>query len=321
MRSREPEGRFSLQRNGEGAVERSAEEPRSASSVEALRGASDAFQCFSALRHLVYQRTGLLLGEQKRAPVQRHVRDRMRVLDLDREERFVNYLRFFDPQGEEFQRLINRVTVNETYFFRDFPQLQSFAEGCLPELVAGCWQVGRQELRLLSAGCATGEEPYTLAIILLEMLEDPSPAFEIVAMDIDDGVLECARRGRYDRRAVKDVPKRYLERYFDRMGEHFLLRDEVKRRVRFLHGNLSDPRDVERLGAGFDAVFCRNVLIYFDDEARQRVVERFFHMLRPGGYIFLGHAEPLSRISDRFRVRRSRSMVLYQKPHPGRERS
>lgn len=315
-----PEKRNPLRRKGEEGVWRPLELDPPTDGEDKLRGAPETFGCFDALRRLVYQRTGLFLGEQKRTPLHRHVRDRMRALDLDREERFVNYLRFFDPQGEEFQILINRVTVNETYFFRDFSQLQSFAEGCLPELATGCRKGGRQELRILSAGCATGEEPYTLAIILMEMLEEESLSFEIVAVDIDDGVLENARRGRYDRRAVKDVPKVYLDRYFDRVGESYLLRSEVKRRVRFLHGNLSDARDVERWGTGFDTIFCRNVLIYFDDEARQRAVERFFHLLRPGGYIFLGHAEPLSRISNNFRVRRSKGMVLYQKPHPGREK-
>lgn len=276
------------------------------------------FRCFEEIRSFVHRHTGIFLGDQKRMQVFRHVRERMGVLGIDREERFINHLRFFDPQRKEFQVLINRVTVNETYFFRDFPQLQSFAEDCLPELVAGCRRGGRRGLRVLSAGCATGEEPYTLAIILREMLEEEGLPFEVVAVDINDSVLERARRGRYGRRAVKDVPKAYLDRHFHRVGEHFVLRDETKRPVSFFLGNLADPQDMGQLGPDFDVVFCRNVLIYFDDEARQRMVEQFFHHLRPGGYIFLGHAEPVSRMSSRFRVKRSRGMVLYQKPSFGR---
>jgi len=169
-------------------------------------------------------------------------------------------------------------------------------------------------LRIWSAGCSTGEEPYTLAIILLEMIEDLNHwDVEILATDIDEVVLKKARLAAYGERSVKDVPGEYLTRYFDtRSNGTFYLVRGVKRMVRFEHINLFDRNRLREKG-GFDFIFCRNVLIYFDDVSRKQVVDHFYVALNSGGYIFLGSSESAGRINTAFKVKKAGDYLIYFK--------
>jgi chemotaxis protein methyltransferase CheR len=165
-----------------------------------------------------------------------------------------------------------------------------------------------------SAGCATGEEPYTLAIILKEMTENQPERItaQVYATDINTAVLEAARRGCYGARAVREVPPQYLSRYFVREGDSWCVVEPLKEMVHFQHLNLLDRTQMRRM-RGFDAIFCRNVLIYFDDAARREVALHFYDALVPGGFIFLGHAESMSRITPVFKLRRFANAIIYQK--------
>lgn len=267
------------------------------------------FQEFCTLRDYIYRKTGIYIGDQKIYLLKRRIEERLRILGLPSVKEYITYVLHFDVSGREFEELISSVTVNETYFFREFPQLQTFAEHCLPEIAAR--KKGR--IRILSAGCSTGEEAYTLSIICQEML-DPPCTFSIDALDIDYRALEKARQGVYDERAVRDVPLVYLEKYFRRTEKGFVVHELVKKFVAFHKVNLVDREKLLALGKNFDFVFCRNVLIYFSEDSRRRVVETLYTMMNPGGYIFLGHSESLSRITNAFELKRVGGNLVYRKP-------
>jgi chemotaxis protein methyltransferase CheR len=273
------------------------------------------FRQFSLMQDLIYDRTGIRVAEVKIHSIKRHVESRIKVLGLPGFEDYYRRLRFFDPEGEEFQGLVSEITVNETYFFRDFSQLRAFAEECLEELMGHKTNRGPRSLKILSAGCSTGEEPYTLAIILREMVENLEAwSCRILACDIDEAALDRAREGFYDARSVKDVPAPYLARWFAREGDHYRVDPSVLGAVTFYQVNLFDEASMAVLGEGFDFVFCRNVLIYFDEASRRAVVERFYRMMDPGGYIFLGHSEAMSRISSAFELVKTSEHMVYRKP-------
>ncbi len=269
---------------------------------------------FERLSDFIYRRSGIRFEPKKIYFVIKRVEKRMDALAMDNFTEYLRYLRFSDRDGKEFQNLIDLLTVNETYFFRDFPQLQTFAEHCLADVVNRKFSCKDMTLRIWSAGCSTGEEPYTLSIILYEMLDDIREwEIEILASDIDRPALERAKRGIYDRRSVKDVPSEYLDRYFlNHSNGTFAITDKVKSIVKFEHLNLSDRRAL-RKWRGFDFIFCRNVLIYFDDISRKQVVDHFYIALNRGGYIFLGSSESIARITTAFRMKRANNYIVYCK--------
>jgi len=172
-------------------------------------------------------------------------------------------------------------------------------------------------LRIWNAGCSTGEEPYTIAIILLEMIKDIySWRVEILGTDINRKTLKMCRKATYGERSLKDVPYEYREKYFipyeDQNQDKYKLRDEVKKYVRFEYLNLNDGLRLQRI-KNFDFIFCRNVLIYFDPKSCKEIVNSFYNSLNKGGYIFLGSSESMSRISAAFKLVRLNSGLVYMK--------
>lgn len=268
---------------------------------------------FINLRNLIYERTGMQFGENKIYYFKKRIQKRMEHCDIHRVSEYIRFLKMFDRDNREFQDLINLITVNETYFFREFEQLAIFGENCLQETLAKKKASGDKTIRVFSAACSSGEEPYTLAIILREMLDDFKSWNVIVkGVDIDENVLAAARNAEYDSRSVKDVPLDYLERYFNRLGGGmYRVKQEIRDLVSFEHVNLMDRRAL-RSERNYDFIFCRNMLIYFDDQSRKQVVERFYTMLNRGGFIFLGHAESLSRITTSFKIKRIEGFTVYQ---------
>lgn len=267
---------------------------------------------FVRLRNLIYEKTGIHFGENKVYFVKKRLQKRMELNQIDSVNEYIKFLKYFDLENREFQELINTLTVNETYFFREYPQLQVFAEGCLEDVIQRKLEVGDRNLRVFSAGCSTGEEPYTLAIILREMLEDYGQwNVQVKGVDIDEIVLASARKGVYDSRSVKDVPPGYLKKYFTTKAGEYHINNDIRQMVVFDHANLMDRRAL-RNESHYDFVFCRNVLIYFDDLSRKQVVDKFYAMLNKGGYIFLGHAESLGRISTAFKIKRMNDFIVYQ---------
>ncbi len=272
------------------------------------------FSDFIKFRNFIFDKTGLFFEEKKIYFVKKRIAKRMEELGIESPIEYLKYLKFLDKNGEELEKFVNLLTTNETYFFREFEQLQAFAEHCLPEIEEKKKKTGDTTLRILSAGCSTGEEPYTLSIIAMEMLDNYREwNIDIIGIDIDTNALEKAKQGIYSNRSVKDVPREYYEKYFETNGENHKVKYIVKKNVSFFRVNLTDRETLLRLG-NFDFIFCRNVLIYFNDASRKMVVNTFYELLNPGGYIFLGHSESISRISSAFSIKKKGGMIVYQKP-------
>ena len=211
------------------------------------------------------------------------------------------------------EQLINSFTVNETYFYREDHQLNCLGRSILPEVVSNR---GPGDLvRLWSVPCSTGEEPYSLAIWLLEnwpMVDVYN--IEIVGSDIDTRALEAAMQGVFNERSTARLPPSVRSGYFeaDREGNRRLIPD-IRESVKFTTANLVDAASMAAQGR-FDVIFCRNVLIYFDETARLTAANNLYQALNPGGFICLGHTESMARISDRFAVRRYPDAIVYQRP-------
>lgn len=273
---------------------------------------------YRKIRNFIHDKTGILFEDKKLYFVKKRLANRIKEVGAESALDYLRLLKFSDPRGNELQDFINSLTTNETYFFREFNQLQVFAEHCLLSLCERKKRLASRRLRIWSAGCATGEEPYTLAIILREMLDDPDEwLLEILATDIDTKVLHTASQGIYDKRAVKEVPPEYLDTWFTVTSKGLCrIHPLLKKMVRFEKLNLTDRQAMAKI-TNVDFIFCRNVLIYFDNNVRVKVVESFRQSLNPGGYIFLGHSESMNRLSNLFTVTRAGGMITYQKDYKG----
>jgi len=266
------------------------------------------------LCRFLHRRTGMIFGESKRYYIERRIADRMVAVGI---RTFTAYFSHVETDPGEVEQLINIFTVNETYFYREDHQLRCLSRQLLPGIVMG--RKPGDLVRIWSVPCSTGEEPYSIAIWLLEnwpMVD--AYHIEIVGSDIDTQVLMNAQVGDYNERALSRLPPDVIERYFEPIqgGQRRLIQD-LRESVKFTSANLVDTGSVAAQGH-FDIIFCRNVLIYFDDSSRLLAVNNLYDSLHPGGYICLGHTESMSRISKRFDLRRFEDAIVYQRP--GRDR-
>jgi len=265
------------------------------------------------VRDFIFKETGIFYESKKDNYLKTRVCQRIAETGCKSFQKWFNNLVFGSRDGEPLN-LIEELTVNETYFFRDFPQLRGFAEEVLPAYLEKKRKNRDYNLKLWSAACSTGEEPYTLAIILREMIEDFDLwEVRIEATDIDRRVLRHARLGLYGDRSMKDTPILYRDKYFRKTTEGWQVLPSVTKSVFFEQLNLVD-RLAMRRRRGYDFIFCRNVLIYFNDSSRKRVVSDLYDALLPGGYIFLGHAESVGRITAAFILERMGDFLCYRKP-------
>jgi chemotaxis protein methyltransferase CheR len=261
----------------------------------------------------LYQRTGMIFGESKRYYIERRIAERMTATGT---RSFPAYFSYVESDPKEVEHLINVFTVNETYFYREEHQFHCLGRSLLPSIVEA--RRPGDLVRIWSVPCSTGEEPYSIAIWLLENwpLVD-AYHIEIVGSDIDTRVLDEALDGDYGERALSRLSPEVVERYFEPRGDgQRRLIQDLRESVRFTQANLVDTASVAAQGR-FDIVFCRNVLIYFDDASRLLAANNLYDALRPGGYICLGHTESMTRISKRFRLRRFEDAIVYQRPVEG----
>jgi chemotaxis protein methyltransferase CheR len=266
---------------------------------------------FARLCEYLYRRTGMVFNEAKRYYVDRRVDDRMAATGS---ASFASYFaRLRGDVNGEIEQFINAFTVNETYFYREDHQLQCLTSDLLAERTKA--RAPSQTIRIWSAPCSTGEEPYSIAIWLLENwpLVDAFD-IEIVGSDIDTRVLDAAREGLYGERALMRLSPGLVAKYFEPAGPgRWRLIEDLRASVRFTPVNLVEIGETAPHGQ-FDVIFCRNVLIYFDDVARRTAAENLFDNLMPGGFICLGHTESMSRISPLFEVCRYADAIVYRRP-------
>jgi chemotaxis protein methyltransferase CheR len=266
---------------------------------------------FMKFREFFYRKTGIHFEDSKRYFVDSRLIDRMAATDSTTFNSWFSVLRS-EPSGAEMQQLINVMTVNETYFLREDYQFAALVNSVLPEVVAR--KRDRSPIRIWCMPSSSGEEAYTVAMVLLERwaaLDDWD--VEIISSDIDTAVLTKARIGHYLERSVQALPATWLKKYFDRTAQGWQINDDMRGAVEFTRCNLCHPADTARY-RGFDVIFCRNLLIYFDDASRRVAAEALYDALNPGGFVLLGHSESMSRITQVFRVRRFPDALAYQKP-------
>ncbi len=253
----------------------------------------------------------MVFTEAKRYYVQRRVTDRMAATGSTSFASYFARLRS-DARGE-VEQLINAFTVNETYFYREDHQLRCLSSDLLPERTRG--RKSGEAIRIWSVPCSTGEEPYSVAIWLLENWSDVDTYdIEIVGSDIDTRALQVAQAGEYGKRALMRLSPPLIEKYFEQLDEdRWRIHDDLRGSVRFTPANLTDPAETRPHGR-FDVIFCRNVLIYFDEASRRLAAENLYENLLPGGFICLGHTESMSRISPLFEVSRYADAIVYRRP-------
>lgn len=269
---------------------------------------------FRRLCDFLYRRTGMVFGETKRYYVERRINERMAATGAASFPSYFARLRS-DVRGE-VEQFINAFTVNETYFYREDHQFQCLTRDILPERIRT--KRRGDSLRIWSAPCSTGEEPYSIAMWLLDNW-DMVDAYdiEIVGSDIDTDALKAAEAGVFRKRALMRLPPAVVEKYFATQdNEEWTILDDLRQSVRFTAVNIVEPAETRTQGK-FDVIFCRNVLIYFDDASRRLAAENLYESLAPGGFICLGHSESMSRISPLFEVRRYADAIVYQRPLEG----
>jgi chemotaxis protein methyltransferase CheR len=269
---------------------------------------------FQKFAEFFYRKTGIHFDDGKRYFVDKRLIDRVEATGAENFRAYFVGLRF-EADGRELQQLVNTMTVNETYFFREAYQFDCMVNHMLDEIASRKRPGGR--IRIWSVPSSTGEEPYSIAIYLLERWQRINEfEVEILSSDIDTRVIDAAQAGIYSVRSVANLPRPYLRKYFTPCGDDWRISRELVDAVEFSLVNLSEPKDTRRF-RDIDLVFCRNLLIYFDDLSRRVAAEALFDAMSPGGFICLGHSESMSRISSLFNLRRFPDAMVHQKPLEG----
>lgn len=266
---------------------------------------------FLKFKEFFYRKTGMQFENSKRYFVDKRLIERIEATDTENFRSYFNMLRF-EVSGNELQQLVNAMTVNETYFFREEYQFKCLVNSLLDEITKR--KTDHSPIRIWSVPSSSGEEPYSIAIYLLEYWAGINHwDVEIMSSDIDTGIIAQAKRGHYSARSVQHLPKNILTKYFHYQNDGYQICEDLRQAVEFSRVNIMEPSDV-RPYRDIDVVFCRNLLIYFDDISRRLAAEMFFDAMKPGGFVCLGHSESMSRISSLFNVRKFSEAIVYQKP-------
>jgi chemotaxis protein methyltransferase CheR len=278
------------------------------------------------LQSLVYQECGMHFDSRREHFLQDRLQRRLKECQLDS---FYSYYRLLisDQGRQELSKLLEDLTINETSFFRNKAQLDLFHHHILEDILQRKKEAGDFSLRFWSAGCSTGQEPYTIAMLVADALQNhershislplvwpkpPIPApwkIEITASDLNYSVLRAGQEGSYSENQMASVDYSYRLRYFDKVGERYVIKKAVKELVHFDFHNLK----TNYLPQHNDVIFCRNVMMYFDEAEQKRLIEKFYRCLNPGGYLFVGHAESLLGLTEKFHMVHRDSGTAYQR--------
>jgi chemotaxis protein methyltransferase CheR len=266
------------------------------------------------LRDYIYRTTGMYFPDSKRYFFETRFARRLQALKLNSFREYFEFLQR-EPEGKkEFRELIQEITINETSFFRNLPQLKALVDLVLPDIMKHKEQLNFYSIRIWSAGCSSGEEPYTIAMLIHDRYPDLHKKWklEILGTDINEKMIEKAIAGEYSEYTMRNIPPRFRNRYFSRNERGYYIAPELKRMVRFEVANLMDDVQMVFLKK-FDVIFCRNVLIYFDTSSKKKVIEHFYNNLLDPGYLFLGHSESLYGITDKFQLVHVPGGMIYKK--------
>lgn len=263
---------------------------------------------FVELADIIYKNSGISFSANKKYLLENRLSKRVQDLNFNSFKDYIYYLKYDIKRSEEIIKLLNLVTINETYFLRERPQMDYLINKYIPELVAK----GKKNVKIWSAASSTGEEAYSIAILLKESGLLNKIKVDIFASDINSDVLETAKKGEYRAISFRGVNPQIISKYFIKEGTVYKILPEIKTMVTFFKANLLEKSSFLRIGT-VDVIFCRNVLIYFDIEAKQKVLENFYSILQPNGMLFLGHSETLTKITDKFTMNNLGTAIVYIK--------
>jgi chemotaxis protein methyltransferase CheR len=263
---------------------------------------------FRLFRDLIYEECGVHLGPEKRTFLESRLKKRMDEIGVKSAYEYYNLVKG-GSKSRELTSLLDMLMICETSFFRNQPQFDLFRNTVLPGIVERKNKLGVRTIRVWSAGCSTGQEPYTISMTLLESLPTGENwTFRVFASDLSFTALERAQMGMYKPDQMRGINEYHLKKYFREENGSFFISDQVKRNVIFDYHNLKYDNGLR----GLDVIFCRNVMIYFDLDEQRRLISRFAGCLVPGGHLFIGHAESLQALSNRFTMLHQNKGIAYK---------
>jgi chemotaxis protein methyltransferase CheR len=266
---------------------------------------------FRLLRDLICEYCGIHFPDSMEFLMERRLGPRLPVHGLSSFRDYYRLVKYGREREAELDEIVERITTNETYFFRERYQLDAFTGEVLPRILER--RDPKRRVRIWSAGCSTGEEPYTIAMLLADEPRARGFEFDLFGNDISRKVLRTARAGIYTRASFRETSPALVERFFTPQGRAFGLRDSIRNAVTFGHLNLMDETALALIN-NVDVIFCRNVIIYFDPPSRARLLATFHRKLQPGGYLLLGHAESLINETTDFEIVALERDIVYRKP-------
>ncbi len=272
-------------------------------------------ELFLRLRDFIYDKSGIFFPENKLYLLEGRLLNRLNDLGMQSFNEYVNHVMGYSNQAEELTRIYNLVTINETYFFRFPRQLEVFSKNLLPDLLKSKSQTANSRIKIWSAAASSGEELFSLAMLIKDGLGSRLENWDInlKGTDISKSILEHAKKAEYGNNSFRGYEnKQYKEKYFESIGGRLKVKDDIRDMVEFDYLNLNDVSAI-RQNRNLDFIFCRNVLIYFDKEMKQRVIDAFYDQLNRGGYLLLGETESLHGINSKFKVEHFAGTFVYQK--------
>jgi chemotaxis protein methyltransferase CheR len=269
---------------------------------------------FEKWRKFIYNNCGIYFQDNKKYLLESRLLKRLNTLHLDTYEDYLEYINVHSIKTVELKQLFEAITINETYFFRNQPQFEELSKKILPEILSSKINSFNPKIRIWSAASSSGDEAYTTAILINELVQPkfPGVTFEIIGSDINNEVLEKARKGVYKEYSVRNTPIYYLKKYFRRVGNEYLLDPNIIKMVKFEELNLYDDLKM-KLKQNFDVIFCSNVLIYFDTKSKIKVVNHLYNSMNQGAYLFIGYSETMHGISNAFQLVSFPKTIAYKK--------
>lgn len=276
---------------------------------------------FNILRNIIYDYSGIYFQDNKKYLLESRLQKRIKYLNLNSFDEYIKLFQNNSVNGEEHKYLMEAVTINETFFFRNQSQLDVMVKYLIPEIIELKRKSGSKTFRIWSAASSSGEEPYSIGMVLKEFVISKYPDFQfnIVASDISKAMIDTAKKGAYREYSIRNAPPYYIKKYFYRRdgfsknnGEFYNIDESIKQMVDFKIANLYDEKDLIAL-RNFDLIFCLNVLIYFDTKSKMKVVSNLYNSLNKGGYLFIGPSENLHGISKAFKLQSFAQSIVYKK--------
>lgn len=269
---------------------------------------------FIEIRNIIYQWSGIYYTENKKYLLE----DRLnKIIYENNYSGYEEYIRILKTPNyrDEVNKLLEAITINETYFFRSEEQFNAFEKILVPEIINNKLNKKEEQyIRIWSAGTSTGEESYTIAIIIQEKLQKlfPNVKFQVLASDINNNALNAAKKGIYKEYAVKGLPSDIMNKYFTKADNYFILNDDIKQMVKFTNVNLYDYNAIKTI-KNVDVIFCVNVLIFFDIPSKQKVLSYLYEILNKGGYLLIGNSESLHNLTREFKLLHFPKTMAYKK--------